>query len=342
MQGAAQLVTVHQANLAGANGQLAVGMRLGGVHQNAARAVHGLDAVLFVIDRGGVHIVFVVIPVAGSLPEMAVHDLGRGDFDITRLAMDLAPVIKQGVLENHAVGQEEREAGGFVAHHEKVHFATDLAMIALFRLFDHRQMSVELFFRRERGAVHARQHLIVGIGLPIRSGNARKLERLESFGIGDMGADAHVDIIALLEEGDTGVFRQVPDMLDLVLLAALFHQSDSLGARKFESAELQVFLHDLLHLRLYSGKIVLGKPFIAQVDIVVEAVVGCGAVGEIGLGIEALDGLGHDMRGRMTNDVRYLVLRDFSDRAVVVKGLHGLSPLKMRIRIINTVHSTAG
>lgn len=32
VQGAAQLVAVHQANLAGADGQLAIGMRLGGVH----------------------------------------------------------------------------------------------------------------------------------------------------------------------------------------------------------------------------------------------------------------------------------------------------------------------
>ena len=120
-----ELMAMNEADFARTNGKIAVAARLGGVHENAARAVHGLDAVLFVIDRGGVHIVFVVIPVAGSLPEMAVHDLGRGDFDITRLAMDLAPVIKQGVLENHAVGQEEREAGGFVAHHEKVHFATD-------------------------------------------------------------------------------------------------------------------------------------------------------------------------------------------------------------------------
>lgn len=42
VQGAAQLVAVHQANLAGANGQLAIGMRLGGVHQHAARQFMGL------------------------------------------------------------------------------------------------------------------------------------------------------------------------------------------------------------------------------------------------------------------------------------------------------------
>ena len=68
VQGAAQLVAVHQANLAGANGQLAIGVRLGGVHQHATRAVHGLNAVLFVVDDGGVHVVLVVVPVARGLP----------------------------------------------------------------------------------------------------------------------------------------------------------------------------------------------------------------------------------------------------------------------------------
>ena len=46
---------------------------------------------------------------------MLVHDLGRGNLDVTGGGVDLAPVVKQRVLKNHAVaGQEERETGGLV------------------------------------------------------------------------------------------------------------------------------------------------------------------------------------------------------------------------------------
>lgn len=94
VQGAAQLVAVHQANLAGADGQLAVGMRLGGVHQHAARAVHGLNAVLFVVNDGGVHVVLVVVPVARGLPQLLVHDERRGDLHVAGLVVNLAPVVQ--------------------------------------------------------------------------------------------------------------------------------------------------------------------------------------------------------------------------------------------------------
>ena len=45
VQGAAKLVAVDQANLAGADGQLAVGVRLGGVHQHTAGASLGRNVV---------------------------------------------------------------------------------------------------------------------------------------------------------------------------------------------------------------------------------------------------------------------------------------------------------
>ncbi len=76
VQRAAQLVAVHQAELAHAHGQVAVGVGLGGVDQHAAGAVHGLDAVLLVVDDGGVHVVLVVIPVAGGLPQLLFMIIG--------------------------------------------------------------------------------------------------------------------------------------------------------------------------------------------------------------------------------------------------------------------------
>lgn len=324
VQGAAQLVAVHQANLAGANGQLAVRVRLGGVHQHAARAVHGLNAVLFVVDDGGVHVVLVVVPVARGLPQLLVHDERRGDLHVAGLVVDLAPVVQQRVLKDHAVGQEEREAGGLVAHHKEVHLAADLAVVALLGLLQHVHVLVEFFLGGKGDAVDAGEHLVVLIALPVGARDAGELKGLQSLGVADMGADAHVDVVALLIEGDAGVVVQVADVLDLVLFAALLHKGDGLGAGLLVHGELEVLLDDLLHLGLDRGKVVLADlDALGQVDVVVKAVVGRGAVGKVGLGIEALDGLRHDVRGRVADDVRDLVLRELGHRTVIVECLHG-------------------
>ena len=64
MQRAGELVPVHEAQLAVAQGQVAVGVRLEIVHEDAAGAVHGLDREILAVDDGGVHVVLIVIPVA--------------------------------------------------------------------------------------------------------------------------------------------------------------------------------------------------------------------------------------------------------------------------------------
>ena len=143
MQRALHLVAVHQADLARTNGQVAIAMRLGRVHEHAARAVHRLHAVLFFVDDRRVHVVLVVVPVARRLPQLLVHDHRRGDFHVAGLFVDLAPVVEQRVLQNHAVGQEEREARRLVAHHEDVHLAANAAMVALLGLLEVVQVLLE-------------------------------------------------------------------------------------------------------------------------------------------------------------------------------------------------------
>ena len=120
--------------------------------------------------------------------------------------------------------------------------------------------------------------------------------------------------------------RKVADVLDLVLLAALLHVLDGLFARKLVDLELQVLLADLAHLLFDAREVLLGD-FLAlrQVDIVVEAIVGCRAECEVGIRVQALDGLCHDMGCGVADYVELLVLGAFCDVAVVVQNLHLIS-----------------
>ena len=64
-------MAVYQSQLSHAQRQIPVrtGFRL--VNQDAARTVHGLDGKISIVNNRCVHVFFVVIPVAGGLPEMA-------------------------------------------------------------------------------------------------------------------------------------------------------------------------------------------------------------------------------------------------------------------------------
>ena len=73
MQGAAELMAVYNTQLTHADGQVTIGVGLALVNQNTAGAVHRLDAVIHIVDDGGVHVVLVVIPVTRVLPHMVQH-----------------------------------------------------------------------------------------------------------------------------------------------------------------------------------------------------------------------------------------------------------------------------
>ena len=114
VQRAGQLMAVHDAELAHAQRQITVGVRLGLIDQHAAGAVHRLERKRHIVDDSGIHIVFIVIPVTAAVPKILIeHDRGR-DLDVACLLVDLAPVIDELVFEHHAVGQEEREARALV------------------------------------------------------------------------------------------------------------------------------------------------------------------------------------------------------------------------------------
>ena len=185
---------------------------------------------------------------------------------------------------------------------------------------------IQLFLGAEGHAVDAGQHLVFLVALPVGARLLGDLEGFQALGVGQVGSDAHINVLALLEEADLGVLGQVADVLHLELLLALLHQLDGLGAGQDEGLDGQVLLGDLAHLLLDGSQVLVGELFVAQVYIVVEAVVGGGAVAKVSLGIEALDGLGHDVGGGVTQDVQFLVLGALGNGAVFVDDLHGGFP----------------
>ena len=310
VQRAGELVAVDKTQLAHAQRQVAVGMRLGLIYEHAARAVHRLDGEILAVDDGGVHVLLIVLPVAGALPQRTVEDHRRGDLHIAVALMHLAPVVDEGVAQHHALRQEEREAGAFVHEREEPELLAELAVVALLGFLDAGKVLVEHVLAREADGIEALEHLAVGIAAPVGARDACDLDAvaLDAAGGVEMRPGAKVGELALTVEGNDGVLRQIVDQLDLVGLLRLFHERDSLGTGQLKALELQLFLADLAHFLLDGFKVV-GREGMLAVNVVIEALLDRGADGELCARVQAADRLRHDVRAGMM--VRFAVFGIF-------------------------------
>ena len=112
-------------------------MRLVLIHQHAARTVHGLNRIILLINDGCVHIILIVIPVTGILPQLTAQYNGGGNLLVSFPLMDFTPVVNQRILKGHTLWQEERETRTFLSKHEQAQFLAQLPVVALLSLLHH-------------------------------------------------------------------------------------------------------------------------------------------------------------------------------------------------------------
>ena len=110
----------------------------------------------------------------------------------------------QGVLQHHALGQEEGEAGALLGQHEQAQLLAQLAVVALLGLLDALQVGVQLVLLGEGDAVDALERLAVGVAAPVGGVAGGQLDgvALDAAGGVQVGTGAQVGELALLVEGD--------------------------------------------------------------------------------------------------------------------------------------------
>ena len=292
VQRAGQLMAVDDAQLAVAQGQLLIGVRLQLVHEDAAGAVHGLYREILAVDDGGVHIILIVIPVAGGLPQGAAHDLRGGDLHIVPLSVHLAPVVDEGVFQHHALGQVEREAGRLIAEREQTQLTPELAVVAALCLLNAGEVLVQLVLLREGDAVDALKRLAAAVPAPVGAVAGGELDGVALYSAGGVkvGTGAEVGELTLLIKTDDRVLGQIVYKLDLIRLVLLLHEPECFLARQLKAFELELFFADLAHLALDLLHYFRGKGE-GRVHIVVKAVLYRGADGKLDLRVQALDRL---------------------------------------------------
>ena len=294
---AAQFVAVHQAHFGGPDGQVAIGGVLAAEEQHAARAVHGLDGVVGLVDDRGVHVFAVVFPVAAALPQLALEHDGRFGLHVAGGAVLVAPVVHQGVPHGHALGMKKGHARRLVVEAEQVQGRADAPVVALARLFQQGEVGAQLLLVEIGRAVNALELGLGLIGAPVSARGLHQLEGFDETGVGHMGPTAQIGELALGIEGD-GAVLQILNHLQLVRFVRVEFEGVALG--DLPALDGHLFLDDLFHLGFDAREGLFGDG--RHVDVVIKAILHHRSDGQFGLGIEPQDGLGHHMRRAVAHD----------------------------------------
>ena len=195
-------------------------------------------------------------------------------------------------------------------------------MVSLLGFGDEPLILGKLVLGLERDAVDTGEHVVVLVGSPVRAGLRGHLEGFESLGVSDVRAGAHVDVVALLEETDLLVGVEVIDVLEFVFRVAFRHQSLGLIVRQDEGLEREVLLDDLPHLVFDALQVFVRQLGLAQVDIIIEALVGGRTEREVCFGPQTLDRLSHDVSRRVADDFQLFLGRADDGLAVGIDDFH--------------------
>ena len=141
-----------------------------------------------------------------------------------------------------------------------------------------------------------------------------------------MRTDTEIDEIALPVEADFLPFRDLGDVFGLVALADLAEEGDGRITVPNLTSDLLVASHDVAHLRLDPAEIFRCKRLGAG-EIVIKAVIGRRSEGDLSVGVELLDRLGHHMSRIVAQDFEPIlrVARNDFDRGITVDQIREIA-----------------
>ena len=250
---------------------------------------------------------------------MFVEHLRRADFLVVGGEAP-AHVGDKRLKQSPTLGMPEHRAWPLLLEMEQIHFARQAPVVALLRLLELLQMSVELLLASESRTVDARQHRPVGIAAPIGAGDFHQLERVADLARrGHMRPAAEIEPIALGIELDLLVGGNGVEQFDLERLALLLEQIPRRLARDCLFGERLVARDDLAHA-LLDRREILGRERRVAKEIVIETVLDHRADGDLRTRPQRLHRLRQHMRGVVADEFQRarVLARHELDASIVV------------------------
>ena len=317
VHGTSRFVTVALTEFGKAHRQVAPAAQPRVENLDVAGAVHRLHGHFHVASQRLEHVFVVLVGVAGLDPQSLVHDFRRNHFQVAATVNLSADVVLEGVHHLGALRMPEHHARRMVFDVVKVHFLTDLAVVALFGFFEELQISFETFLVSEAGAVHAGQLVTVLVAMPVSTGHGEHLEILELASRRYVRAGTEVFKVLARFASHVEAERTVAafagecalGVIGLVLVA--FGALQAIFGADFATHERTVFLDDFLHALFDALEIrLLDRGRCHQ--IVVETLFDSRTVGELGAREQVADGFGKHVAAAVTQEhqsIRVVVAR---------------------------------
>jgi hypothetical protein len=139
-------------------------------------AIHGLQRVFAFFGLRDKHVFTVLIPMPSLFPKALVNDLWTLDFLIAIVSINLAHVLLDTLPEGPALGVPKNQPRCMIVNMEKVQLSTQFAMVALFSLFQHGQVLLQIVFGRPSRTVDSLKHLVLVVATPVGSGELHELK----------------------------------------------------------------------------------------------------------------------------------------------------------------------
>src|ERR1700732_5044600 len=144
-----------------------------------ARAIHRLDGEHpLVAAFGDEHILPEFLRMPGGFPQAAVQKQRPAYFLIAGRATPAAHVRFDCPVEGPPLRVPENAAARPLTQMEEVELAAEPAVVAALRLFELKEVLIELFLAPKRGAVDALQLGVFRVTTPIGAGEVHQLEGL--------------------------------------------------------------------------------------------------------------------------------------------------------------------
>ena len=290
------LVPVHLPEFGDAHGQVAVAAGLALVHLDVVRAAHRPQHEVFVLAQRHrrEHAVLVVLPVARLDVQFLLRRVRGVDVLVAGLPLVVGDEGFEQPADGRALGQQHGEAGaedGFVG--EQFEFAPDLAVVALRRFLQAREVRLEVVAAGPRDGVEPLQRLVLLVAAPVRPGHLGDLDalRVEVASGLDVRPAAQVGEGVLLVDGDGRRARGGVTVLVLTfgesvdefeLVRVVLEDVSPLVGRDFADLERVLALDDGPHPVGDPVQVAVGRVHV-EVEVVVEAVLDGRADGGLGL-----------------------------------------------------------
>ena len=285
---------------------------------DVARAVHRLDRVVPVLRGRGEHVLAVVLPVPGPLPDAAVEDHRTAHLEIAVVAIDAAHVLLDLLPQSPALRVPEHQAGGLVLQMEQVELPAETPVVALFRLLQHLQVGVLVLLLRPRRAVDPLQHLVLRVAAPVGAGQPHQLEHLELAGRGHVRPAAQVDEIALLVERNLARPTGIEAMISALYSSPWSRKNFTASSRGITLRTTGMSRLAISPMRFSIAARSSGRERALVGEVVVEAVFDHRADRDLRLREQLLDRVREQVRRRMAQDLEALGVALGDDRELGV------------------------